>query len=198
MAAAKCRLCQTKLTTSVAYKAEINKKAAYFCSEEHYQQLLKEEEKRLKEKEANKEAKTRQKEKEEQVKEHNKELRNKVYSLFAEVLNVGGITNTALYKEKAELNKVFSDEIIIAYLEENKEWIANAVSRLNGGEFGKIRYVSTILRNNLGDYKMKVVEKEKNKLRVVEDNIDTRVDVGLRINKKRKTIRRKGFAEMEG
>lgn len=137
MAAAKCRCCQKKLTTNNAYKTTINNKSAYFCNEEHYKQFVK------------------QAESEKQTKERGKLLHNKVCKLFAEVLSVSGITNTVLYKEKAELNKVYSDEIIISYLEENKEWITKSVDRLSGGEYGKIRYVSTILKNKLGDYRPK-------------------------------------------
>lgn len=138
MAACKCRLCGTKLNTNIAYKATINNKSAYFCDEKHYNQFL-----------------SKAKE-EEQKKNRAKELQNKFVKLFCEILNVSGITNTILWKEKAELNKVFTDEIIISYLEENKEWMTKSVSRLSGGEFGKIRYVGTILRNKLGDYKPKV------------------------------------------
>lgn len=135
MAACKCRFCQGKLTTATAYKATINNKPAYFCNEDHYNKFV----------EALK------------AKERDKQLHEKVCKLFAEVLGVNSITNTALYREKAELNKTFSDEVIIAYLEENKLWITRSVSRLNGGEFGKIRYVSTILKNKLGDYKAKSI-----------------------------------------
>lgn len=132
---AKCRYCQEKVTTNNAYKTEINKKSAYFCNEEHYQQYIVEEEKK------------------QQQKEKEKELHNKFLKLFCEILGVNGITNTILWKEKADLNKVFTDDIIVSYLEENKEWITKSVSRLSGGEFGKIRYVGSILRNKLGDYK---------------------------------------------
>lgn len=135
MAACKCKFCQGKLTTSVAYKTEINKKTAYFCNKDHYNQFLQ----RAKEEEQNKIKKDK--------------LRIKFLQLFCDVLGVTGITNTIIWKEKAELNKVYSDEIIISYLEENKEWITKSVSRLNSGEFGKIRYVSTILKNKLGDYR---------------------------------------------
>lgn len=137
MAACKCRSCQAKLTTTTAYKTVIGGKTAYFCNEKHYNQFL-----------------SKAKE-EEQKKIKAKELQNKFAKLFCEILEVNGITNTILWKEKAELNKVFTDEIIVDYLEENKEWMAKSVSRLNGGEFGKIRYVGTILRNKLGDYKPK-------------------------------------------
>ena len=148
----KCRQCQTNLNTQEAYKIVINNRNAYFCNEEHYELFVK------------------KSEEEQKKKTIEKQTQDKFYNLFCEILGVNGITNTALWKEKAEINKVFSDETIISYLEENKDWITSAVSRLSGGEYGKIRYVSVILRNKLGDYKQNVVIKatEKPKVKVDE------------------------------
>ena len=153
----KCRQCQTNLDTQTAYKTIINNKNAYFCNEEHYNKFV----------QSNKVKREKQ--------EHEEKLKQQVYDLFCEILGVKGITNTALWKERAEINKVFSDEIIISYLEENKEWITASVGRLSGGEYGKIRYVSVILRNKLGDYKTKVVmrESEKPKIHVDESLFDS-------------------------
>lgn len=157
----------------------IGKGKAYFCNQDHYEKYLSREEEKHKQK-----AKDR-------------ELQDKFYILMCEILGVKGIINTALYKEKKEINQVFSDEVIVAYLEENKDWIKQSVGRLTGGEYGKIRYVSVILRNKLGDYRPKVIEIEESKVEIVVEE-DAREDVGLRINKKKKNVRRKGFAEMEG
>jgi hypothetical protein len=132
-------------------------KKAYFCNQEHHEKYMQEEENKKKKK------------------EQEEQMRDKFYSLFCEVLGVKGVTNTALWKEKAEINKVFSDDVIISYLEENKDWISTAVGKLSGGEYGKIRYVSVILRNKLGDYKPKVVvkEEEKPKIKVDENFYET-------------------------
>ena len=152
MAACKCRKCQTNLNTKNAYKVTINNKSAYFCDEEHYNAFLEAAEIEAKKK------------------EQNKQLQDKFYNLMCEILGVTGITNTALWKEKTEINKVFSDEVVVAYLDENKGWIAGSISKLSGGVYGKIRYVSVILRNKLGDYSPKVVVKEVEKPKVVVDN----------------------------
>jgi YHS domain-containing protein len=147
----KCRQCQTNLNTQDAYKTTINNKNAYFCDKNHYEKFVQEE--------ANKKKKQ----------EQESQARDKFYNLFCEILGVNGITNTALWKEKTEINKVFSDEVIISYLAENKDWIKTSVGRLSGGEFGKIRYVSVILRNKLGDYKPQVVVIETEKPKTVVD-----------------------------
>ena len=178
----KCRYCQTSITTDIAHLEYIKGKKAYFCNEEHYAEFIEAAEAEVKKK------------------EQSEQLRDKFYTLMCEILGVTGITNTALWKEKAEINKVFSDKVIVAYLDENKSWITTSVNKLSGGIYGKIRYVSVILRNKLGDYKPKVVVREVEKPKVVVDvvqEVDTRDDIGLRINKKKKNIRRRGFSEME-
>ncbi len=152
MASCKCRNCQANLSTKNAYKATINNKSAYFCNEEHYCQFVKDAEMEAKKK------------------EQSKQLQDKFYNLMCEILGVTGITNTALWKEKTEINKVFSDEIIVSYLDENKSWITTSVSKLSGSIYGKIRYISVILRNKLGDYTPNVVVKETEKPKIVVDN----------------------------
>ena len=164
----KCRYCQTNLNTQTAYKTTINSKNAYFCNEEHYKKFVQEDENKKKKQ------------------EHETQTKQKFYDLFCEILDVKGITNTALWKEKNEINKVFSDEIIISYLEENKDWITTSVSRLSGGEYGKIRYVSVILRNKLGDYKHKVVIKEAEKPKVKVD--ETFYEVAPTTRNKRRSL----------
>ena len=147
---AKCRACGTELDTETAFKliehdTNDKEKRFYYCSRDEY---LEHEEKKRKD----------------------WDNKNKFYTLFCNILGVSGITNTALWKEKAEINKVFSDEDIIGYLEENKDWITNTVNKLDGNIYGKIRYVSTILKNKLGDYKpkMEIKEAEKPKVKVDE------------------------------
>jgi YHS domain-containing protein len=172
MAACKCRYCQTNLTTAIAYKVENKNKKAYFCNQEHYAKFLQEEENKKKK----------------QVQEA--QTREKFYNLFCEILGVNGITNTALWKEKTEINKVFSDEVIISYLEENKNWITTSVSKLSGGEYGKIRYVSVILRNKLGDYNPKATIKEVEKPKV-------QVDEGFYVISHKQNGKRRSLDELE-
>ena len=150
----KCRYCQTNLTTDIAYGIEIKNKKAYFCNQDHYEEYIKQEEEK-----AVKKAKA-------------EESRDKFYNLICDILDVNGITNTALWSEKKEINKVFSDDVIVAFLEENKDWMKASVSKLDGGIYGKIRYVSVILRNKLGDYKPKVIVREEKSVVKVEENIN--------------------------
>lgn len=169
MAACKCRYCQSSLKTTNAHMEYISGKKAYFCSEEHYNKFQQVESEKKKKQE--REAQTKQ----------------KFYELFCEILGVNGITNTALWKEKTDINKVFSDEVIISYLEENKDWITASVGKLSGGEYGKIRYVSVILRNKLGDYRPNTVAKETVVTTVKVD--DTLYEMSSMVtNKKRRSL----------
>lgn len=156
MPAAKCKYCQASLKTSEAYKEIIKNKTMYFCDEDHFNLYMED------------------LEAEQKQKERNKQLQDKFYKLFCDILGVNGITNTALWKEKAEINKVFSDEIIISYLEEHKEYLTNAIGKLSGGIYGKIRYVSVVLRNSLGDYKPKVKETKKLNTTVSDEHYETK------------------------
>lgn len=161
----KCRYCQTSLTTEIAYMEYLKDKKAYFCNEEHYNKFLQSE----------------------NNKEKAKHQHDRVCELFAEILGVTKITNTALYKEKAELNEVYSDEVIISYLEENKGWIITSVGKLSSGIYGKIRYVSVILRNKLGDYKPKVVVQETVVPKIQDEHYETKF----------KLKKRRGFEDLE-
>jgi hypothetical protein len=93
--------------------------------------------------------------------------------LICDILGEQEIINTALWKEKQLWNKAFSDEIIAKYLEENKDYLTLAVSKLSGTEYAKIRYVSAVLKNSLRDFKPKaeVIEKP---IVVVEEHYETK------------------------
>ena len=129
-----------------------------------------------------------------------KEDKDKAYYLICEIVGRKEIINTVLWKEWKEWNKVASNETIGMYLDENKNYLCSAVSKIDNNEFLRIRYLSAMLKNNLGDYNNKPVEKRivvQQFPEEIEPEVDTRDDVGLRINKKKKNVRRKGFAEME-
>ncbi len=149
MARCKCKICGTELNTTEAYKVTVGKINRYFCSKEEY------------------DAEIKRKEKE-------KEDKDRVYRLICDILNEKEVLNTALWKEKAIWNKAFSDEIIAKYLQENKDYLTSAVSRLSGTEYAKIRYVSAVLKNSLRDFKPKDEEVPKPKVVVIEEHYETK------------------------
>lgn len=164
MATCKCRFCQTRLTTSLAYKVENKDKKAYFCSKDHYNKYVEKEEIECKQKEMA------------------EALENKFYNLMCEILGVDKITNTALWREKKELKAAYSEELIISCLEENKAWLTISVAKLDGGIYGKIRYVSVILRNKLGDYKPQIPTRAETTPKMQDEHYETKFKLKKRIS----------------
>lgn len=148
MAKAKCRICGTQLDTKTAhlvttYDKNGKEKKAFFCSKEEYEKDLAKKEKAAADK-------------------------DKAYRLICEIIGRKEIINSVLWKEWTIWNKVVPNEVIGQYLEENKSYLIGIVSRLDNVEFNRIRYLSAILKNKLGDFKPKAKEKEKPKVQVDE------------------------------
>lgn len=157
MAAAKCRICGTKLDTKTAYKVvDKNGKSKYFCSASEF-------------------------EAEEAKRKKIQEDKDRVYYLICDIMGVDEIINTALWKEKQLWNKAFSDEIIAKYLQENKEYLTSAVTRLDSSEYAKIRYISAILKNSLRDFRPKTEITEVPKI-VVEEHYETKYTPKTRVS----------------
>lgn len=141
---AKCRICGEALDTKTAYLVVINGKKAYYCNADEF-------------------------EADEAKKKKVVEDKEKVYRLICNIIGRKEIVNSALWKEKAIWNKVATDEVIAQYLEENKDYLTSMIGRLDDVEYNRIRYLSAILKNKLGDYKPKVVVKETQKQKIVVD-----------------------------
>ena len=140
-----CQICKSKIERDTAYKRVVGKANKYYCSAEEYENDLAQKQKIAEDK-------------------------DKVYRLICDILGEKEVLNTALWKEKTIWNKAFSDEIIAKYLQEYRDYLASAVSKLSGTEYAKIRYVSAILKNSLRDFKPKATEQPKPKV-VVEETI---------------------------
>lgn len=153
---AKCRFCQKNIETKDAHKVINGKQVLYFCNEEHYQEFLdKKEAERIAREEEKKCAKEKKLKKEEAEKQKRKEDKNKVYYLICDIVGRKEIINTVLWKEWKIWNKVATNEVIGQYLEENKDYLIKVISRIENDEFKRIRYLSAILKNKLGNYKPK-------------------------------------------
>ncbi len=132
---AKCRICGKVLDTSVAFKIE-GKPNKYYCSDSEYKA-------------------------EEDRKKKAAEDKDKVYGLICRIIGRETIINTALWAEWKIWSKVADDAKIGQFLAENEEYLTGMIGRLADAEFPRIRYLSTVLKNRLGDYKPKVVEEVK-------------------------------------
>lgn len=147
----KCRKCGNKIDRTIAFKVVVGSKNAYYCNEEEYKQHL--EEQKLKA-----ERKQQAKEKRELLnkkKEEEKIFREKIYDNVKYVFGYLPV-NTTLYKEMNELFKTFEYEIILRYLEQEKDYLWDT-SRTKEfcSEYAKIRYFSAILKNSMADFESK-------------------------------------------
>lgn len=190
----KCRFCQTNLDTKDAYLQMIGKQKAYFCNEEHYNLLLKKKEQEDIEKQKIKEmeAAARQKKKEEEAAaiEERKQIKNKVYYLICEIINRKEIINTILWKEWALWNKVSANEDIYKYLDENRDYLISTIARLDNSEFLRIKYLSAILKNQLGDFKPNATSSETEKPKI-------KIDEAFYEPMQTKNNRRRSLADLE-
>lgn len=120
----KCRKCGSQIDQKTAFKVVVGGKVnTYYCNEEEYDLVLAER----------------------KVKDDTYECINKIFGYI--------ITNTAIYKEINALVKVYGYELILSYLQENFDYLHNLMSRDFEKEYGRIRYFSVVLSNNLADYK---------------------------------------------
>ena len=159
----KCRACGKKIEKSNAYAVITDKDRRYYCSKEEVEELA-----------------AKQK------------LKNDTYDVICDIFGYK-VQNSALFKEQKAWRELCDDEKILAYLQENKDYITNAISRLDSTEFAKIRYFSAILKNSLKDFSVKNNTKIIEEKPVLETAIDD--DYIMPVNRKKKTERRKGFGE---
>lgn len=137
----KCQICKTVLDSKTAHKiTDKNGKNKYYCSKVEYQI-------------------------EELKKRREKEDRDRVYGLLCNIFGYK-IQNTMLFKEWKEWQLLKSNSEIADYLTVNEVYLTDAVAKLSSTEYAKIRYVSTILKNNLHDY---IAE---NNAPIVHTNVD--------------------------
>lgn len=129
----KCKICNELIDRNLAFKRIVNGKNWYCHSEPEYLDDLAKKAKEAADK-------------------------DKVYKLVCQIIGRDQIINSILWKEKAVWNSVKPDEIIGKYLEENKDYLVSVISRLEDKEYNRIRYLSAIVKNNLGDFKPKVEE----------------------------------------
>ena len=157
----KCKCCGNKIECESAYKVMTDKGNKYYCSKAEYEAMQKEK--------ADKDA------------------------IYTEIVDIFGykIQNSALFKEWKCWNELASNEKILSYIQENKDYIKGSVGKLNSTEYARIRYVSAILKNSLVDYKVEP-RKEPEKIEVKNDSF---FELFEPIKESKKM--RKSFAELE-
>ena len=116
----KCQICQKELTTDKAYKVTINGRSKYYCSEDEYNDLIKQQEER----------------------QHCFDIVLKYMGLkFATPQVKQEVNKLKEYYEYRVIEKCFKEN------ENAIHWFLN--HNENSSVFGKCRYVFTIIQNNI-------------------------------------------------
>lgn len=135
----KCKICKNKIDRDNAYKVVINGKNQYYCNVDEYVKWNEENESRM-----------------------------KVIDLSFEIL--GETTNTILMKDLGDIAKVHGYIKLRKYIEDNYMELDRIVRNKNIDiEYGKIRYYTTIIKNQIGDFKEVDENMEVHDFEFVED-----------------------------
>lgn len=132
----KCKICGKLIEKTDAYCVEKSYGRFYYCSAEEIEE---------KKKQNKKNASERAKETIHKI--------DPVYEAVAEILGYR-TQNSIFFNEMKLWRGICNDDTILAYLAENKSFLSNAMQKDFNNEYGKIRYFSAILKNNLGNYKI--------------------------------------------
>lgn len=152
----KCRVCKTKIERTDAYKVVIDGKNHYYCTEKEYKDLLAQ-----------------------------KEVKDNTYNLINHIFEKK-VTNTALFKEINALLETHTYEEILSYLQNNEDYLCRVMSKDFQSEYAKIRYFSTILKNNMADFQ------QKEEVKIVRD-----VKIDVSESKFKRKNKRKPLVEYE-
>lgn len=108
------------------------------------------------------------------------EMYNLVYEIFGRK-----VLNTILYKELDEIASVHTYEKMTAYMEENRAYLEQMMSKTFSTEYAQIRYFSAILKNSLTDFVVRQPEP------IIKKEIE--VDFDMSANKYKAKKQRKGM-----
>ena len=158
----KCRYCGTLKEKKESYP-DPKRQNFYYCDESHYLEHI----------QAIEHKKRKTTEKAESNRQKKLDL---FYEAFVDIFGFR-TQNSALFREMKLWRGICSDEKILAYLQEHKDYIKNRLDRLNSSEYSRIMYMSAILKNHLADYTPSIkAEPEKIKVdcEVYEPVVNTR------------------------
>ena len=149
-------MCGEKIDRLLAHKVNIDGKNHYYCTEKEYRDLV-----------------------------AKQETKDNTYALINNIFGKK-VINTALFKEINLLLETHTYAEILSYLQDNEDYLGRVMSKDFQSEYAKIRYFSTILKNNMADFQ------QKEEVRIVRD---VKVDVSK--SKFKRKNKRKPLVEYE-
>ena len=139
----KCRHCGNKIDRKEAFKVVVGGKNAYYCNEDEY--LLS---KKL------------------------KGDKDGTYNIINQIFGYE-VKNSALYKEINTIRIDFSYESILMYLKQEFDYLHSIMCEKDfQSEYGKIRYFSAIVKNNLPNFMRDQEMKWQREVAPVEVQVD--------------------------
>lgn len=145
-----CKLCKNKLTTDVAYKIINGKTNTYYCSQEEYENFIKDGEKK-----------------------------NSCFETIAAIMQIPVVT-PVMKKEVNKLNNYY-DYIVIERTfkecENNIRWFLN--NKDNSSEYGKTKYIITVVSNNINAVQKKYIQELKELERLFHKQENNNIDVDI-------------------
>lgn len=145
MARAKCRYCNEWLNTNTAYCVTIKEKNYYFCDEQHYN------------------AAVQKKAEEDKIQQEY----DQIFKITQEIFGYVFTGYPLLKREISAWEKLSTRAKIIAFLNENKDWLSKTMNKSFANDYNRVRYYSTIVSGKLHDFKPKV-ETEQPKIFIDE------------------------------
>ena len=93
-------------------------------------------------------------------------------TFYEEAAKIIQTTHTMFYKEMDEIAKFHTYEKMTAYIKDSRQMIEFYMSKDFSSEYAKVRYFSSILKNNLSDF---IVKEQDNHIAIdhIENTYDT-------------------------
>lgn len=110
-----------------------------------------------------------------------KKARLEVFDMCMDI--IGATTNTALFTDITEISKIHPYTKILGYLTDNFSNIQGFMSKSFSSEYGKIKYFTTIIKNNIGDYVPEIKEE-----RIINMDYVDSTEVNYKVKPKRKGL----------
>lgn len=77
------------------------------------------------------------------------ELYEQLNAIFGKI-----VTHTVLYKEFDYLGSIYGYELMLAYIKQEYQYLCMVMSRDFSNDYNRIRYLSAIFKNHLGDFEV--------------------------------------------
>lgn len=145
----KCTHCKKELSTDIAYKVTINGKNKYYCTKEEYETI-----------------------------QNEINDKNKCLETISTILNIPFVPPMML-REINDLTKFYSYIVINRTFKDNEKNIRWFIeNRDSGSEYGKIKYIMTIIKNNINTTYKKYIKEQQQLVEMFKTN-DKEIDMDI-------------------